>query len=343
MAKSQDFPGAPKPDAPTSQIRGLRRNDPAPEPNVGISVSQMLENQRTANALAEGGTKDESPTKPSPAAVGEFEKNEESEFGEFISVDVAKLKKSPFQPRIVFSESEIEELANSIQTVGLVKPILVRPLADGWFELVGGERRWRAHKLLGKQKIMAQSRHLTDAMAMVLALTDNEGQEPLTEYERGRGYKKILSSKEEPSMRALSRRLGVNVSIVSRCLLLTEFPEEILDILDVNPGLVGGTAAKGFVDYSKEEPELTKNAILLIRNEQISQEQALRWIAKEIASRNPSSSTRLIDKKVAGFGTLRVDGKKMEFRCEKDLNAQRLGEQFEVFLKTLNREELKTD
>ncbi|MEB0222060.1 ParB/RepB/Spo0J family partition protein [Pseudomonas sp. AB12(2023)] len=330
MARSNDFPGQQK---PVSGIRGLRQPDAPPEPNLQLSVSEMLANQ-PGGLLSTGGTK---PVEKSSLSVDYLAHNEEPTFGELAAIDVDRIRVSRYQPRIIFSESSIEELATSIQTVGLVKPVLVRPCDDGWFELVGGERRWRAHKLLGKLKIISHVRHLTDAMAMVLALTDNEGQEPLTEYERGRAYKKILDSGDEPSMRALSRRLGVNVSIVSRCLLLMELPAPILEILDEHPTLVGGTAAKPFVEFSKVEPELTKRAVLLIRDEKNSQEQALRWIAKEIAVRNSASvPSRLVDKKVVGYGVLRVDGKKLEFRCEKNIDAKLLSAKFEEFLQTLD-------
>lgn len=102
--------------------------------------------------------------------------------GTLQDIPIDQIVVSPYQPRLVFDVKALEDLATSIQTIGQGKPVLVRPLPDGRFELVGGERRWRAIKLIGWQKIQAIIKPMTDGVAMVLALTDNE-QEDLSDYE----------------------------------------------------------------------------------------------------------------------------------------------------------------
>jgi len=259
-------------------------------------------------------------------------------------IPVEAIKPSPYQPRLTINEAAIEELANSIQSIGLVKPLIVRPVGLGDYELIGGERRWRAHKLVGIKTVMAYVRSMDDAMAKILALTDNEGQEPLTEYERGRSYAHILESGDEPSQRALARRLGVNVSIISRCLLLMELPEAARQILDKNPGLVGGLKAKEFIEFGKTHPDLLVQAITSMRDEGISQVQALRWIGQKIAEQkgNPEG-LRVTSKAIRGLGTMKVDGRKMEFRCEKNVDMKLLSEQIAAFLETINLDSLKVN
>lgn len=210
--KSEDYPGRKK----TAGMMGLRAPAVAPKITEPVSRAQML-----AMTQDNDSTSEHTDLNNTPMALME------------LSVD--SIKPSPYQPRLTLDEAAIEELANSIQSIGLIKPLLVRPLGNTEYELIGGERRWRAHKLIGIKTIMAYVRPIEDATAKVLALTDNEGQEPLTEYERGRSYADILASGVESSQRALARRLGVNVSIVSRCLLLMDLPESVRQILDKKP------------------------------------------------------------------------------------------------------------
>lgn len=115
-------------------------------------------------------------------------------------------------------------------------------------------------------------------------------------------------------------------------------PEEVKAILDTNPGLVGGKWAKDFVEFSNKEPALLLQTVTSMRDEHWTQEHALRWIAKEIATRNQqSASNKFTDTEISGIGRVRVEGKRVEFRCEKTVDAKRLAEQFEAFLKTIDR------
>ncbi|BAN51463.1 MULTISPECIES: ParB/RepB/Spo0J family partition protein [Pseudomonadaceae] len=342
MAKSEDFPGKPK-DAPT-WMSGVKRT-PAelPEPNLRVSVREMLAQQQVNEPVAEqavaGIEGENSQAKVSGKVLETGAAN-----GVIAEISTSNIRVSPFQPRLAFSEAAIEDLANSIASVGLAKPVTVRPIGDGIYELVGGERRWRAHKLLGRETITSYVREMDDALAQILALTDNEGQEALTEYERGKSYAKILDSGGEPSVRALGRRLGVNHSIVSRCLLLMDLPNEVKAILDTNPGLIGGKRAKDFIEFSSKEPELLLRAVTAMRDEQWTQEHALRWLAKEIASRTQqNSSSKFTDTEISGIGRVRVEGKKVELRCEKSVDAKLIAEQFEAFLKTIDRSLIESE
>lgn len=336
MAKSEDFPGKPR-NAPTWMSGVGRAPAELPEPNLRVSVKEMLAQQQVNEPVAKQAVAD-TKVENSQAKVSGKVLETKAPNGVIAEISTTNIRVSPFQPRLSFNETAIEDLANSIASVGLAKPITIRPIGDGIYELVGGERRWRAHKLLGRETITSYVREMDDALAQILALTDNEGQEALTEYERGKSYAKILDSGGEPSIRALGRRLGVNHSIVSRCLLLMDLSNEVKAILDTNPGLIGGKRAKDFIEFSSEEPELLLQAVTSMRDEQWTQEHALRWLAKEIASRDQQKTpSKFTDKEISGIGKVRVDGKKVELRCEKTVDAKRLAEHFEAFLKTIDR------
>lgn len=336
MAKSEDFPGNPK-KAPGWMTGVKRAPAELPEPNLKVSVKEMLaQKQAEPGGDAHLQNETESVATKSPSATDAS--NIVFTSGVIAEIRTDLIRVSPYQPRLTFSETAIEELANSIASVGLVKPITVRPTADGFYELVGGERRWRAHKLLGRETITGHVRELDDAMAQILALTDNEGQETLTEYERGKSYSLILESKGERSIRSLGRRVGVNHSVISRCLLLMELPKEVRQILDEVPALIGGKWAKDFVQFSSTAPGLLIKAVTAMKDQKWSQEHALRWLAKEVTSQNQKNpTTKFTDTEISGIGRVRVEGKKVELRCEKSVDPKRLAEHFETFLKEIDR------
>lgn len=345
MAKSEDFPG--KQQTSASAIRGLPIPEELPSNEPGISISQMLANQKAEARQVRQEVTTEVAASVAPSidegrGLHVVSHSEVADIGVIAELAISSIRVSPFQPRIDFNEAAIEDLANSISAVGLVKPITVRPIAEGEYELIGGERRWRAHKILGRETITAYVIVVSDAKAKILALTDNEGQENLSDYESGRSYKRIMESGDEPSIRALARRIGVNHSVVSRCILLLELPESIRLMLDQKSTLIGAKCAKDFVEFAKNDEQLVIKAVESIRDNKWTQEHALRWIAQEIASRAPASKpTRYTEKHFDGVGTVRVIGKKLELRCEKTVNAERMAGLFETFLANLDVESLK--
>lgn len=262
--------------------------------------------------------------------------------GRLQNIAVSKIIKSRFQPRILFNQSKVDALAESIDEVGLAKPILVRPLGDDLFELVGGERRWRAVQRLGWSHIQSVVKSMSDDTAMILALADNE-HEPLTDYENAVSYHRYLQTGQDRSQRALAKRLGKDNSVVSRCLELMKLSETIRRCLDQHPGLITANYAKKFVDFSDRYVHIVERQVLSMAEKGIKQEQALRMIAQKIASLSHQPVATVVPKVVNGIGTIQLTGKKVEIRCEKGIDPNRLLAQFETFLANLDRELLATE
>src|SRR5213075_1404211 len=97
----------------------------------------------------------------------------------------------PLQPRGIFDEEKLNELAQSIRANGVVQPLLVRPM-DGRFELIAGERRWRAAQLAGLFRVPAIVRDVSDDKVLELALIENIQREDLNPIEEARAYKKLI-------------------------------------------------------------------------------------------------------------------------------------------------------
>lgn len=143
-------------------------------------------------------------------------------------LDLDKISPAADQPRKTFDQGTLLELAMSIRERGVLEPIVVRPTADGKYEIVMGERRWRASQLAGLTQIPAVIRELNDQEAGTDALLENFQREDLNPVERARAIKKLL---DFMSWEQTLKTLGVADSTMRRYLDLLDLPEAILDEL----------------------------------------------------------------------------------------------------------------
>jgi ParB family chromosome partitioning protein len=157
------------------------------------------------------------------AAVGEA--------GELRELPVGLIKPNPGQPRTTFDPEALSALAASIEASGIVQPLLVRPLPDGSYELVAGERRWRAAQEAGLEKVPAVVRDQAEAERLQAALIENMVREDLNPVEEARACAALVEdlglTKEE-----LARRVGRSRPAVSNLIRLLELPDETLELLE---------------------------------------------------------------------------------------------------------------
>ncbi|MBZ5544340.1 MAG: ParB/RepB/Spo0J family partition protein [Acidobacteriia bacterium] len=174
------------------------------------------------------------------------------------SIPLDQIDPNPFQPRRAFPDSGLKELADSIRASGLVQPILVRR-ADNRFQLVVGERRWRAAKLAGIETIPAVIRDLGDREALELALTETLIREDLNPIETAHGLH-ALQEKHGLTHEEIAGRLGVNRSTVTNILRLLRLPEDVQALLV--EGKITAGHARAILGL-KSEAEQTKLARLV--------------------------------------------------------------------------------
>jgi ParB family transcriptional regulator, chromosome partitioning protein len=140
------------------------------------------------------------------------------------------IRPNPDQPRTHFDPASIKSLAASIADAGIVQPLIVRPLADGRYELIAGERRWRAAREAGVQTVPAIIRDEAEADRLQTALIENVAREDLNPVDEARACAALVEdlglSKEE-----LARRLGRSRSAISNLIRLLDLPDEVLDLL----------------------------------------------------------------------------------------------------------------
>jgi len=145
------------------------------------------------------------------------------------NLPVNSIRPNPFQPRQHFKTEELEALAESIKMHGLLQPILVRP-KNGGYELVVGERRWRAAQLAGLTEIPAIIRHCSDDELLALALIENLQREDLNPLDEAQAYK-VLTEKFGLTQEAIAERVGKSRAAVANTLRLLGLPEPIKQAL----------------------------------------------------------------------------------------------------------------
>lgn len=154
----------------------------------------------------------------------------EKSMEEIIKIPIDKIVPNRFQPRTVFDEEKIDELSRTIRIHGVIQPIVVRECDGGLYEIIAGERRWRAMKKLGWDRAPAIVKNMDDTETASMALIENLQRENLSPIEEAIAYGKLLEL-HNLTQEALAQRLGKGQSTVANKLRLLKLPEEIQDAL----------------------------------------------------------------------------------------------------------------
>ncbi len=148
------------------------------------------------------------------------------------NIDVDRIQPNPEQPRIAFDEVTLDELAASIREHGVLQPILVRPLDDGEFQLIAGERRWRASKAAGLGTIPALVEEIDDDTALEISIIENLQREDLTPLDEAAMYDRMVRE-HGYSVRRLAQKLGKDKGYLENRMRLADAPEEIRELVSL--------------------------------------------------------------------------------------------------------------
>ncbi len=158
----------------------------------------------------------------------ELIEDQESYQDEVVFIDVDAIEANRYQPRSIFNEEKIKELAQTLHTHGMIQPIVVRSLdeEEEKYEIIAGERRWRAAKSLNWEKVPAIIREMTDKETASVALIENLQREELTVIEEAVAYEKLIEM-HELTQEALAQRLGKSQSTIANKMRLLKLPEPV--------------------------------------------------------------------------------------------------------------------
>jgi ParB family chromosome partitioning protein len=188
------------------------------------------------------------------------DKNADKVVGSILEIDITAIKENPFQPRTNFREEELQELAASIKELGVIQPITVRKLEGNQFQLVSGERRLRASKMIGATSIPAYIRIANDQELLEMALVENIQRSDLDSIEIALSYQRLIEE-VQLTQEELSKRVGKNRSTVTNYLRLLKLDPIIqTGIRDGFLSMGHGRALINIYDHEKQL-EIYKNII----------------------------------------------------------------------------------
>ncbi len=193
------------------------------------------------------------------------------------TISIASIEPLPGNPRKHFDEAALDELAASIATRGVIQPIIVRPKGNGRFQLVAGERRWRAAQKARLHNIPALVRELNDREVMALALIENLQREDLNPVEEARAYQR-LSDDEGMTQAEIARMVEKSRSHVANIQRLLNLPEKVLDLVEAGRLSMGHARALIGQDDATSLAQRAVNDNLSVREI----EKLVRQVAKKV-------------------------------------------------------------
>jgi len=180
--------------------------------------------------------------------------------GSLLHLPLAAIRANRFQPRRVFDESALNDLTESLRTAGLLQPVIVRPIAENRYELVAGERRWRAAERLGWREIGAVVRDVDDRTMLTLALVENLQRDQLSAIDEARGYQRLVAE-FHVSHDDVGELVGRNRSTVANALRLLKLPDAVQDLL--HEGKITGGHARALLQV-QSAPEVLRLATMVV-------------------------------------------------------------------------------
>ena len=188
-------------------------------------------------------------------------------------IEISRIEPNPYQPRTEFNQEALEELAASIKLLGLIQPITLRPLANGRYQIISGERRFRASQIAGLERVPAYIRQTDDQGMLEMAIVENIQREDLDSIEVALSFQRLI---EECNLtqEAMAERVGKKRTTVTNYLRLLKLPAEIQFAIRAKKISMGHAKALLSLESGKEQ--------LKLANQIVEQDLSVRQIEQKI-------------------------------------------------------------
>lgn len=183
-----------------------------------------------------------------------------SEAVDCVYLPISKVEVGFRQPREHFNETSLEELANSISQHGIIQPLTVRKLASGYYQIIAGERRWRAARMAGLEEVPVRIIEADDRKAMEIALIENLQREDLNPIEEAKGYRALIEEYGF-TQEKVAERVGKSRPAVTNAMRLLALPEEILKMIE--EGSISSGHARALLALETED-EILRVATMIV-------------------------------------------------------------------------------
>ena len=184
---------------------------------------------------------------------------------DILRIPVGQIEPNPYQPRLTFDPEALEELAESIRTLGLIQPITVRKVSEGRYQIISGERRFRASKLAGMDMMPAYVREANDQGMLEMAIVENVQRADLDPIETALGYQRLIDECNL-TQEQMAGRVGKKRASITNYLRLLKLPTKVQH--DLKAGLINVGHAK--VLLSLDDPEVQSSLCNLIIRDGLS-------------------------------------------------------------------------
>ena len=228
-----------------------------------------------------------------------FIENDAENSNEAVTLRIADIEPNRDQPRKEFDEQALAELSQSIMQHGVLQPILVRPLPLGGYQIVAGERRYRASRMAGLTEIPAVIRELSDNETMELALIENLQREDLSPIEEAKGYKTLIDT-YSMSQEQVAQTVGKSRPAVANTMRLLLLPDDVIEL--VENGDISSGHARALL--SLEDKALMSN----VADEIVKKNLTVRQVAKMVKDllKQPQERTRKVKQKPSDFSEVEL-------------------------------------
>ena len=251
---------------------------------------------------------------------------EETPNEEIVELDINDLRPNPYQPRQVFNEEALQELASSIKEHGVFQPIIVKKSIKG-YDIIAGERRYRASKLAGKKTIPAIIRQFTDEQMMEIALLENLQREDLNAMEEAKAYQSLIDHLQI-TQEEVSKRVGKSRSHITNMLGLLRLPKEVQTMINDKKLTMGHARVLSKLENEQQiiqmAEDIVENKKSVREAETLAQDKDVEYKVKMNRRKPTSSEYRYVEELLRDKldTRVRIKEKKIEinFTNKADLN-----------------------
>lgn len=203
------------------------------------------------------------------------------------TVKISEITPNKEQPRKDFDQAALEQLADSIREHGVIQPLILRPVSTGGYQIVAGERRYRASRMAGLTEVPAVIRELSDIETMEIALIENLQREDLNPIEEALGYRELMDE-YHLTQDEVAKRVGKSRPVIANALRLLNLPDEAID--EVRAGHVSAGHARALLAMDAEDAILAILKRILHEGLSVREVEKLTAKAKEETPRSRKSS-----------------------------------------------------
>ena len=255
-----------------------------------------------------------------------FEENEtdfEESQKELIQVPITQVEPNKAQPRKTFEKDALDELASSIAQNGMLQPIIARPLQNGQYQIVSGERRWRAARLAGLREVPVIVKELDDKTTLEIGLIENLQREDLNIVEEAKGYR-VLIEEFSLTQEEVAKRVGKSRAVIANAMRILALPEKVLDLV------LEGQLSSGHARALLPLQELYEPQAFIKLVEQIVQKGLTVRDVENMAKKKPGKKQKAEDKNAIYYASLCEDlskswGRKFRIKSEKSAKGKEKG------------------